>query len=318
MARALTRPDARALSWVTVPPGSVTRAMLGAFALAGCALGPLTLAGCTLDPVVLEGKGCPCSGGYVCDPTRGVCTRSALPATDAGAGDAGGADAAPDGGDDRRTRCDDVLAGALFCDGFEDTDLAGGVLGPWSDTLLRRGGNLETIEDPIREGTRALQAFSRMGGGRAAVTATFDPPVFDGALWVREWLYLPASAVIDTVSLLYVGNADGSEGTALQTYDGGLVSGWIGPSAQWQGTMAPLPRDRWTCLQYRIDVADAGGALELYVDGVSVGRQEGFDTLASGGYTSLEAGIEYTGDAQEPLTLYIDEVAVGRERMPCE
>lgn len=296
------------------------------------------LLGCVIEPLELEGKRCPCSGAWVCDTARDVCVRDG--GMDAGIEDArtldratadvDGTDAprdatpdddvgASDAGDPGPTRCDDVLAEAIFCDGFEGTDPAAGILEPWGFELIFGGtGELATVDDPVRHGERALRATTFENGARAAIGVTRDDLPSDGTMWVRMWLYLPGDVEVDSISLLYVGNRDGSEGVSAQTYGGGRIAQWIGPADQWHGTETSLPRDRWTCIQYRVEIADVGGEIELFVDDEPAGLFVDLDTLATGGFAGLEAGIEYTGDTQLPLTLYVDEVALSRTRLPCD
>ncbi|HMR12061.1 MAG TPA: hypothetical protein PKA88_40045, partial [Polyangiaceae bacterium] len=44
------------------------------------------LLGCTLDDVDLRGKECPCTGGYVCDTSSGLCVPFLVEGGVAGAG----------------------------------------------------------------------------------------------------------------------------------------------------------------------------------------------------------------------------------------
>lgn len=299
--------------------------------IARATLSAIVLSACVVEPLELDGKRCPCAGDWVCDEPRDVCVRrTTMDATsgdarvldsatrDAGARDSGPPDLGIDAGPGP-TRCDDVLADALFCDGFEDTDPESGVLDPWSFALIIDGtGEIATVSDPVRHGARALRATTFEAGARAAIGVRQPDLPDDGTMWVRMWLYLPSEVAVDSISLLYIGNDDGSQGLSAQTYGDGRAAQWIGSADQWHGTETELPRDQWTCLQYRVEISDTDGEVELFVDGASAGVFSGVDTLANGGYAGLEAGIEYTGDAQGPLTLFVDEVAVARDEMPCE
>lgn len=312
---------------------------------------PLALAlaaGCVLAPVDPRGRACPCGPGWAC--ASGICvpereldggaspedagprpdaapTDAAPPddggALDAGPPDAGGAPDAgpPDAGPPDPTHCDDRYAGAIHCDGFEFDYPAS--RGAWGWDLVTSGsGSLATVSDPRpRLGTRALRARIDAMGSRAAIGVNFSPAIVDGELWLRGWFYFPSALAIDDgLSLLYVGSRDGSEGISFQTYGGGQAALWIGTISDWRGTTHVLRRDAWTCLTVHVVLAEPNGAIELFVDGTSIARYEGVDTvpLAAGGFAAVEAGIEYSGRAQSPGTLYVDEVVLSRTFVDCD
>lgn len=321
--------------------------------IAGLALGT---AGCVLAPVDLTGRPCPCAQGWSC--VEGVCRPEGSAGEDAGtprdagadaardggpvdaaqldasaadaevadaeapdaeAPDAGPADAgAPDGGPGP-TRCDDLHAGAIFCDGFEWVYPAGRTGWDWD---LLEDGNVDTVVDPTPYlGERALRATTTVAGGRAAIGATLPDAIVDGEMWLRAFFYIPAAQAISAgLSLLYIGAEDGSAGIAFQAYGGGRASVWIGTQDRWEGTETPLPRDVWTCLQLHVVVDDAAGEVELYLDDVLITVPFTGDTLplGAGGFRDVEAGIEFSNASQGPTTLYVDEVVLSRTRVPCE
>ncbi|WP_157069712.1 hypothetical protein [Sandaracinus amylolyticus] len=238
---------------------------------------------------------------------------------DGGSPDAGPPDAGPPDAGRDLTRCDDVHAGAIFCDGFEWPYPAGRV--HWSFDLLQ-DGNVTTVTSPAPFfGDRALRATTTMTGGRAGIGGSFAA-ITSGDLWLRGLVYLPSALAVDAISLLYIGAADGSSGLAIQTYGvtgSARAATWVGSAEYYDATGINIPRDRWVCLQVHATVADTGGTVELFVNDVGLGPRTGLDTLPNGGFAVITAGIEYSDPAtQGPATLYVDEVVLSRTRVPCD
>ncbi|WP_236519296.1 polysaccharide lyase [Sandaracinus amylolyticus] len=238
---------------------------------------------------------------------------------DSGSPDSGPPDSGPPDGGPDLTHCDDLHAGALFCDGFEWSYPAGRI--NWQADLLENG-NVTTVTSPAPFfGNRALRGTTTALGGRAAMTATFTP-ITSGDLWLRGLVYLPSALAVDAISLLYVGAPDGSSGLAIQTYGvtgSARAATWVGPAEYYDATGINIPRDRWVCLQLHTTIADTGGSVELFVNDVGLGPRTNLDTRPNGGFGVITAGIEYSDPAtQGPATLYIDEVVLSRTRVPCE
>lgn len=312
----------------------------------------LALAGCVLDPVDLEGRLCPCTSGYVCDPARRVCVRDEG-AADGGSDDAATADGSidapgPDGGGDAgfdasvedaseptdagvdageldagidagadagpdSTGCDDVHATALFCDGYEDAALAS-----W-DWATETSGTAVRTTTGVHRGAGALRSQTTAGSGRASRSAVF-PTVTSGDLWFRAWFFVPSSVTISGISLLYVGeNTPPYDGIALQTIAGGVYNTWVGPeNRSFQVSATTIPRDRWFCLKGHLAIANAGGQLEVFIDETRVQNLTGIDTLVTSGFATAIAGIEWTSSSQSSAEVLTDEVVVDRVDVGCE
>jgi hypothetical protein len=290
-----------------VPRGIVVSALVAGLSSSGCVLAPIDLAN----------RPCPCGTGWVC--TRdGICVEEGFDAGDDPpvVPDAGAPlDAlAPHGG------CEVAFPEALFCDDFEFA--YGTERGVWGWDQLR-DGTLETTEDPpARIGRRSLRAAITAPDGEAALGVTFAPAVLEGDLWVRGYFLVPGEIDIDVLSLFYVASGDLSTGISFQLHAGGQVAAWIGtsePAGHWIGSTAPIPRDRWGCLQLHIALDNGDGSVELFVDDVAVATQSGIDTVpvVLGGYATLLTGIDYSGAGQGAGVVHADEIVVSRTRVPC-
>jgi hypothetical protein len=282
------------------------------------ALVSVTLGGCTVDPLELGGRSCPCVDGWTCDSTREVCVPGdAGAASDASvhfdgeapdATDAGRDAAPPDAGPDE-TACDDALSGAIVCDGFED-----GAFAAW-DTVVEIDGATDRVSTPVYRGTGALHGTVTAPDGQAGVGVGLDP-IASGTVWLRGYWFLPSTVPIGHVSFLYFYEAlDPFDGVGVGVADPGGLWLYSAPDTYLE-TGVTLPADRWFCVQVRIDVADAGGSVEVFVDGRSEARATDIDSLPAAGYTSLTVGLERARIS--PAEVFADEVALGRSELPCD
>jgi hypothetical protein len=292
----------------------------------------LAIASCVLDEVSLERAKCPCVEGWVCDVARGECVRAGgLDAAvdagrDAGADanvrepDAGSIDAAmpdagaPDAGSDP-SACDDSLAGAIFCDGFEGDSL----VPPWTAMLEVTGS--ASLDPMAYRGRGALLANTPMGPSRGAVIFAAEEAGGEGVeIHGRAYYYIPSGPVLTRVTgMLFIEPGDPLEAVGVGPQFGTTFYVYVGPArmAIASPAAAPVPRDRWFCVQFRM-VTGVMGEVEMAVDGTTVVVAKGINTLPMGGIQNLEVGIEYATSTQEAISLYVDEVAVGFAPLPCD
>lgn len=301
--------------------------------------------GCSFDEVELSGKACPCASGWVCDPATLLCvpllpadggldaTRAdaaaidaptsdrAMPPTDAPGLDAGpdagprdsGFDGGPidaglDAGPPDPTGCDDLHAGALLCDGFEsDADFA-----EWTEN---RGAS-ETMT-PVYRGDWAMRATSSTSDNTNYVFERFTD-VTSGELFVRTYVYLPSGSPAEHLVLAQL-----EEGGAPWDYahvalrSGALRVGHRKGSTYVYRDGPPMPRDRWVCLELRVEVASAG-TVQMFVDGASAASFSA-DTNLSRPYSTFYIGISYRGSSQTgTANVYMDEIVLSRSRIGCD
>jgi hypothetical protein len=325
-------------------------------ALAGSLVLAIAAPGCVLSPIDLGTRECPCDDGWTCDNVLRICVRGGLDAgmrldagprsdasgldagsldaeitdaspmvldaaeTDAGPPDSGPPDSGrPDAGppDAGPTECERLGPTAWICDDFE-ADLS-----MWEGPLIEGRGAIAQSSTAAHGGIRSVRAETLEAGARARLGSHAVPDVGSGrTIWARGWFRIPTMPAIDGVSVLYVGSDVGASGIAMQLRADGLVAGWIGPAEPdmepYFESSARLTPGVWTCLEMRIDVADPGGAVEFFVDGVSVVRRNPVDTtVGAGPYDVAQVGIEYSTPLQAPIAIQVDDVAFGPARIPC-
>lgn len=288
----------------------------------------LAALGCSFDPVDLEGKGCPCSPGWVCVEAENLCVpraprdagRDALaedgeaPPADAGVdGEVppidSGTDAGLDAGPLDDTSCDDANADALICDGFEE----GSGFTMWA---MPRGATY--AGDPAYRGSYAMQASTSTSMALAYLYGSF-PETASGELFARAYLYVPASASLGHFPVLHLEEGGAPYDYAevrLQDDEVRAVSKYGGVTTTLTG--GAMPRDRWTCVELRVLIGSPG-EVELYVDGTSVDAATGVTTALSGPYRVFYAGISNRATGQTGnATLYMDEVVLSTSRVGCD
>ena len=213
------------------------------------------------------------------------------------------------------TSCDDVHAGAAFCDGYEDASLAS-----WDYPIEENGAATHTTEQVYR-GTGALRCETTSSSGTKAARYSVAAlrGVTSGDVWFRAYYYLPSSVVVDgSISLVALAESRSPyDGAHLRIRAGALdlemeVAGVVGSGA------TSLPRDRWVCVELRMTVHDVSGVLEGYVEGALAVRAEPVDTRPARGITLAEVGIHDADPAQGPAVLFVDEVVVDTVRVGCD
>jgi hypothetical protein len=261
-------------------------------------------------PIGADGAGV--DGGPTMDAgRRDASPVDAGPLPDVPRRDAPGLDAPQpvDGGPDS-TSCDDVHAGALFCDGFED----GETFGAW--TMVRNGFYSSS---PTYRGSGAMRATSISAGNASYLYKALPMMISSGELFLRGYLYVPAEANPVWVTVLHAEES----GNPWDFAEIRLAAGEFEVAARSIDTLfeargGPIPRDRWVCIELRTLVADAG-TMELFVDESSVAAVDG-DTRPAAPYRTLYSGISYRGPTQPLGTIeyYLDEVVVDTARIGCD
>ena len=225
---------------------------------------------------------------------------------DAALPDAGGGDAGLD-----ETSCDDLHAGALFCDGFEAP-----LPGAW-DSSRETGGSVGLSSLAYR-GSSSLEAVSTAPSAFVYLRSGAIAGVSDD-LFVRFYLYLPAGQEIADLNLVYAGEgAAPFGGLALGLFDGGRVFALGLPADVRVSTGESVDTERWVCLEAHVSMDPAAGVIEIFVDGVPRGRAEGLDTFADTGVTGMNVGLGRTAAAQPPVRVLLDEFVASRTRIGCD
>ncbi len=223
-------------------------------------------------------------------PVDGGCSASELCNPDAGCQPIQGACRAPD---------------ALFCDGFEDTDLPGwtrnepdGVVAPETTIVFR--------DD------RSVRFSLETAGGMVSLERPLLAGVTEGELWTTLMVFVPDTETVTAIGLVIQRDSTSSEFLSFGFWEVGLRAR---DEADFSQTSSARPSGRWFCLELRHELGD-GGIAEVFVDGESRLTHTKLGT-AAGGYGLLDLGIAFTVSDQPPTDLYVDELLVTRSRAGC-
>jgi hypothetical protein len=210
-----------------------------------------------------------------------------------------------DGIVDTRADCEGY-EDALFCDGFEDPNLVA-----W--TLI---GAASRVITGAHVGTAALKVETEMSKDTALAVQQAFGSITSGELHVRAWFRVPSGFAAFHMDLLALSS----------TGEGGIVVlGYRDRLAVYQSTDAsaprsvegpPLPRDRWICVELRVEVTDPGD-LELWIDGSLVASLSQIDVHPSSGYSSIAVGLPWTDEGQPASRVLVDEVIVDTKPIGC-
>ena len=268
---------------------------------------------CSIDVMrpwilVLVVAGC---GRVGFDPRVGV-AGDGPPAVDSAAG-GGGGDAAtgPDGSAADSTSCDDVHAGALFCDGFEGAPV-------WAGQRMQ-GATATISNDKVYRGSSALKVVLAGGAQSAGSFYATNPlgGITSGKLYIRGYFYIPSGTPATHLLLLWAAGtgtppADGV-GYAV---DNELAYGENNIKPVGFSAGVAVPRDKWTCLEMEIDIGSTGN-LSWTVDGAFGGGVGGND-VPTGGYQRFEVGVVDAPSTQAPIDVYVDEVVADTAPIGCD
>ena len=203
------------------------------------------------------------------------------------------------------------LPGSVFCDPLEPSTF---------DSLWKvqvGGGEVSSTNDAYK-GLSAAQA--QIPGTTVTRRAYTSAPVsgLGSQIWTRAYLYVANPSVkhftavaLDEPGAPWHGVSMGSlaDGRAFVRVAGSPAKRAIGPA---------LPRNRWVCVEMRIDVANSGGKAALYLDGSKVAEVKHADTQMTADYGAYKAGIIWADTNSGPLTVRFDEIAVGPTRLGCD
>jgi hypothetical protein len=201
---------------------------------------------------------------------------------------------------------------ALFCDGFEDPELA-----RWSYTVTPNGTVARTTAR-FHSGAASLRATTGPAAPDSAARYGAKPfgHQMSGDIWLRYYYYIPSSTVVTTAfSTCVIEEIEPPFfGFALLVRPSQVDIGT--GNTFYHGTMA-FPRDQWTCVELHVQIDPAAGFFEAYLNGALAVRSPAIDTLPDMGYSSVDVGIHYADAAQGPVEAYVDDVVAGNTRLGC-
>jgi hypothetical protein len=207
--------------------------------------------------------------------------------------------------------CYGEIAGALFCDGFEDEAL-GAWLPPNED-----GGSVDRVVYEVHAGSGALHAEFLEVGGHGFVTTDSFGTLESGDFYVRAYYYVQSSVGFSGAALLAVGNCETQDFTTL------VVSGETPalfstePRFSYGTSSMGIPRDGWFCVVLHVHIS-IGGTVALTIQGNEGLSVTPADTRVEGGYNCLSVGILGSGPEQPPFEVLVDDVALATSPLSCD
>jgi hypothetical protein len=138
-----------------------------------------------------------------------------------------------------------------------------------------------------------------------------------GDLHARWYMYMPSSITQPIASIHLLEDTMPFHGVAFGVNNGRPEVAYTGGGTA--ASSAPMPRDRWTCVQVHVLVDPSAGLVEFWIDGVLSGRVDALNTLPATGYNNVHIG-HFSGGAPhtEIADVWTDEVAIGTFPIPCD
>jgi hypothetical protein len=213
-----------------------------------------------------------------------------------------------------------ATAGLLLCDGFE----SGTIGGTW---FINQAGGATISVDTTRayRGTRSLKAHNAAQGSPGTFqqadiveSGTFAAGQAPTHFFVRAFVYIQSGFANNAAAIFIGGQADPPYSAVnVQLENGGFSSYNNLPNpAISKGPASTMPKDRWACLEWEIDLA---GTVNLWVDGTLVTQLSGAQSVTSNpamgvlGFGLLTSATANLGARD----VWLDEIAVDRTRITC-
>lgn len=201
----------------------------------------------------------------------------------------------------------EAVEGVLACSTFEADDP------PWTPVVDRGVIVLDDVEPS--GGRKSLHPTVAVGGGKAAWARSLAPV---DHYYARFQLRVPTAADGTGLAVLHLGEAVAPfDGTNVE-----IAGGNLGVGVATAGVFAypaPVPRDRWVCVELELEVSDTAGHVIVRADGAPVVDRAGIDTLPAGGFGDVEVGLSYVApEAASGTTVLIDDLAIASQPLaPC-
>jgi hypothetical protein len=238
---------------------------------------------------------------------------------DGGIGGGAGGGIGGGGGTVEPPACLDDYPGTIFCDGFEDPDLAG-----WTPAPAPRSSNgwAERVTDRVRSGSGALRAYTTViGEGHRGYAISDELEITGPDVYFRAFFYVEGSSILSSASYMLLRQSGAQDyGTGLEVANGAanLRLQTAESAITTKLGAVTVPKGRWTCLEGHVAMDETSGTAEYFVDGALAVTIADHDTIPTDGYDSLAVGVARAGANQEPLAVWVDDVVVATERIGCD
>lgn len=256
-------------------------------------------------------------GGTTADDSTGRLTSSGgAPGADSGSGGkansstggegSGGGEGNPTGGSDGSGGSDSD-SGPFFFDTFEAEELP--------ETYVTSGVVKRTPFTQY-EGDAALEVTQEGFVTVATISHPF-PALPSDKLYFRGFILIPEGSLS---GLMGLAEFDGPSGEMdLNIYaDRTLDVYFHQHNNEVQSEPSAFPMGEWFCLELTTYFHETQGYVDVSVNGTSMARQEGYNTVPEQPYTSIRYGMPWTDGGQTGGKLYWDNVAISDAPLGCD
>ena len=200
----------------------------------------------------------------------------------------------------RTTSC--PLPGSVFCDPLESDTF------PDLTKVHVAGGTLELTEDAYL-GESAARAYTAPASQTRRAYVSQQLQDLGSQIWTRAYLYVPGSSARHFTAMAMDEPGAPWHGVSLGSATDGRAFIRVAGSPARRALGPQFPRNRWVCVEMRINVANSGGSAELFLDGQSRARVTNVDTQMSADYGTIKAGIIYAPSSGGAVEVRVDELA---------
>ncbi len=206
--------------------------------------------------------------------------------------------------------CDDPSV--LVCEGFEEDAFAAA----WS------GGSIMRSADPLNSGLGA--GWVKVGpDGREQLQLELDPPIDEGLLAIRAFVWLPSADTVEVWAILFEIFGSTNAGTERFSLDlrpqaGLMFVNLLSPESNVIGNDLLTP-GAWSCVELRVQVSQGQGEVEVRVDDVPVlGNGPGIDTVPFEGVVNIHIGGIGSPTHSGDTGFGIDDIVVATAPIGCD
>jgi hypothetical protein len=197
--------------------------------------------------------------------------------------------------------------GLLFCESFEETP-----------ALTTTAGMVDIDATRAHRGSRSQHAQATGINVPGWQLGGVLPYVTSGDLYVRWHVYVPSTIVNVNLASVHLVEMDTPFRGLIYGFQDGMAEVASSEASATSTSTIAVPRDRWVCAQMHVVIADTGGRIEGALDEQLIAPVLDIDTLPTGGFRNVHAGVFSTALATEPMEMWTDELAIGTQPIPCD
>ncbi|MBN2343980.1 MAG: hypothetical protein JXX29_00725 [Deltaproteobacteria bacterium] len=206
--------------------------------------------------------------------------------------------------------CETKYSTALFCEGFEN-----GL--PTNQRRLNGTLNISTTQ--VHTGSASLQAITHEANSISSIVTSF-PPMYDGTLYYRVYVYLHNAARAKLIGFEGV-NPDNEEiedtvdisitdDHRLAVYNHNDIRTFLSVSQQHLD-------NEWFCMHGKVEISQSG-LVDVGINGTSMVTTDRHSTVPEHGCSAVAFGIVWSGEVEIEKQVFIDNIVVDSQPVACD